>query len=206
LKDLEDVLTAERERSPERVELAGTKIPISEVARWGILLILVVQIYLLVHLSAVRVDTTDDRQALRSVAWMGIYDGGPARAATIVTAMLLPVAVLCRLVWSFFSQGTLAAKLPVWVTRNVPDRIQPFITGIGQSLGWATVWLAAIVLSVVLAVRTRRALEYVWMLVHSEPASIVTPADARSDGTQVRLTTEETARAHTKSGRPEIQP
>ncbi len=131
-----DVLQAEARRSPERVELFGAKIPSDQIARWGTLALFVVQMYLLLDISAlVRVSANEPR-ALAETPWLGTYETSVARLATVMTAAILPIVSAMSLL------------------------LAPMQTGRGP----ATVGAAAILALFVVSVLTTRRLMALWKL------------------------------------------
>lgn len=93
------ILGAEEQRSSEqRVEIFGTKFPTGEIIRWGIPVVLLIQLYLLMHLKVL--SATIGPEELESIIpWTGIYTSKLARLGTAITAFLLPSAVLMLLVY-----------------------------------------------------------------------------------------------------------
>ena len=88
----ESILRGERQRSEERVELVGLRIPFAALTMWGPLVILLVQVYLCLHLNALRSASTN-RSTPSNVAWIGLYTDVFSRILCIVT-LVLPAFVL----------------------------------------------------------------------------------------------------------------
>jgi hypothetical protein len=87
------VLDGEKERSADSYELLGARIPVEGIARWGMLVVIAVQVYFLVHLGEFqrRIDPTDEAW---NVAWIGLYQGIAAKVVFGLTTFVLPVVVV----------------------------------------------------------------------------------------------------------------
>jgi hypothetical protein len=88
-----DILEGERQRGGERVELVGLRLPSSALTTWGPLVILIVQIYLWLHLRALRPRVSRYAGPLRRIAWIGLYKDKFSQLVSAIT-MLLPAIVL----------------------------------------------------------------------------------------------------------------
>jgi hypothetical protein len=90
LQKVRDILDGERERSAgERVEILGMKIPSSGVRRWGSVIVLVVQLYLCLHLNALRVSLVA-KQNIGSIAWVGLYPDLVSRIVCLFSILIMP--------------------------------------------------------------------------------------------------------------------
>lgn len=85
-----DVLSAEVARSGERVELFGTKLPGGYIAVWGLPVLCMMQLYMVLHLQALRVSVRR-RSNSNFIAWIGIYPSITAQVTMAVSLFLLPV-------------------------------------------------------------------------------------------------------------------
>jgi hypothetical protein len=96
---LEAVLLAEVQRSEEIVELFGTRVPTEEFAKWGSPVVLVIQLYLLLHLwNLLRLLPAETY--LSQVAWIALYPDRAARWATATSLILFPFVVIVALALS----------------------------------------------------------------------------------------------------------
>jgi hypothetical protein len=91
----ERILQAEAKRTGEAFEAAGLKIPAEVAARCGVLLVLGVQLYLLIHLR--EFGNRLDRDAGYEVAWIGVYFSRLARLMLMVSLLLLPATTVALL-------------------------------------------------------------------------------------------------------------
>ena len=89
LKDLQN-------RTGESFEAFGIKIPAEATARWGILVILAVQLYLWLHLFELKQKLQPDDPGWE-VAFIGMYSSLPSRVVYFVSSCLLPVAAIVAL-------------------------------------------------------------------------------------------------------------
>lgn len=108
------ILEAEEKRSSEeRVEIFGTKFPTGEIIRWGIPVVLLLQLYLLMHLKVLSTEISlDDMESV--IPWTGIYMSKLSRSGTVITAFLLPSSVIILLVyWQLRFVGSKTALLLV---------------------------------------------------------------------------------------------
>lgn len=92
LSKIDTILEGLARRSGDRLELFGTKLPADELGRWGIPIILVLQLYLLVHLNALLSFASLVHNApLPEIAWIGIYPQGIAQKLTDLSIGVFPV-------------------------------------------------------------------------------------------------------------------
>jgi hypothetical protein len=84
------ILEAELARGGERIEFLGMKLPETLMATWGGVVILMLQLYLWLHLRAVRGVRRTSKWVRNEVAWIGIYSDIFARGTTLATVFLLP--------------------------------------------------------------------------------------------------------------------
>jgi hypothetical protein len=83
------VLEDERKRAPDMIDVFGARLPTGVVRLWGLPLLVVIQVYLLVHLQALaRNAVAIPEDGLP--AWVGLYDGRLARTVTAVSLFILP--------------------------------------------------------------------------------------------------------------------
>jgi hypothetical protein len=88
-KTIDDILASERERTGETFDAVGLKLPAEDMVRFGILLIVCVQLYLWVHLREKSLKLQDDDEGWE-VAWIGVYQSRYAGALMFVSICLLP--------------------------------------------------------------------------------------------------------------------
>lgn len=97
----------QRELSGEKVEFLGLKFPERDLATWGAVIIVLIQLYFWLHLRVlvVRLRPGDD---CMKVAWIGLYPDIPARTVSLLTASTLPVGVIVYGIWTLgFSYSSL---------------------------------------------------------------------------------------------------
>ncbi|MCH9026337.1 MAG: hypothetical protein IIA05_04360 [Proteobacteria bacterium] len=86
------VLENERKRTSESFQAFGLKVPAAELYRWGSPLLVVIQLYFLLHLNALTSAVAASER--RSVPWIGIYNNRLSRTVTVTSAVMLPLAVV----------------------------------------------------------------------------------------------------------------
>ncbi len=88
---LTQILEAEFAQGEKTVSLLGFAIPISQLSRWGALLLISVQLYLWLHLHefASKIEAEADGW---NVAWVGFYDGSIAKIVVFLSCVVLPVS------------------------------------------------------------------------------------------------------------------
>lgn len=92
LSTIDRILTAEEKRTGERerFEAFGIKFPAEGTTRWGILLILGVQVYFWLHLRELSANLAPKDPGLE-VAWIGIYRFPIARITMFISVVVLPL-------------------------------------------------------------------------------------------------------------------
>jgi hypothetical protein len=134
LDTVEHVLKNRPNESAESFEAFGIKVPSAVVMRFGILLVIAVQVYFLTHLVELskRLSPTDPGW---EVAWVGVYDHVVARLVYFCTIAVLPVLSIVVLgkrgltqlpspeSWVILVAVTvLALCLAFWIWRKTPRR------------------------------------------------------------------------------------
>ena len=104
---LEKILRLQEKNSKEGLEAFGIRFPVENTARWGILLIIAIQIYFWMHLREYR----DRVVNAPPVAWIGAYTQPSARIFFGLTAFLLPVVMV--------SVAAITVSLAEWQWFNV---------------------------------------------------------------------------------------
>jgi hypothetical protein len=133
LDDVSRLLQSElkRERSSEKIEFLGLKFPESDLATWGAVIIVVIQLYFWLHLRTLKQRITYS-DASRRVAWIGLYPDAFARAVSLLTACILPAAVIVYGIWtlgfSYYSLvpltfGGLLAIATAVLLRGIVNRV-----------------------------------------------------------------------------------
>jgi hypothetical protein len=97
----ERILDAEAKRTGDAFEAAGLKIPAEVAVRCGVLLVLGVQLYFLIHLR--EFGNRLDRNAGFEVAWIGVYSSKLARVMILISLLLLPACTVVLLSYRGFS-------------------------------------------------------------------------------------------------------
>ena len=95
LASAELILDGEAKRTGDTFEAAGLKIPADLAVRCGVLLILGVQLYMLIHLR--EFGSRLDRNPGFEVAWIGVYTSQLARAMLFASLLLLPACTVILL-------------------------------------------------------------------------------------------------------------
>ena len=90
LDRIERILQHEEDRRRDPFEAFGVKFPPDKTARWGVLLILGIQMYFFIHLAEYRRLHIRDN----SVAWIGSYRQTFARIIFTASSFVLPVGVV----------------------------------------------------------------------------------------------------------------
>lgn len=134
LDTVEHVLKNRPNESAESFEAFGIKVPSAVVMRFGILLVIAVQVYFLTHLVELskRLSPTDPGW---EVAWVGVYDHVLARLVYFFTIAVLPVLSIAVLgkrgltqlpsteSWVILVAGVvLGLWLALWIWRKTPRR------------------------------------------------------------------------------------
>jgi len=112
VEDIKAVLQSERERIGENFELLGVKLPLKLLNQWGIFLLLSIQIYLVLHLSAFcRLLTSADE--VWSAPWVALYPEKLSRLVTLATTAVLPTSVVAILVVGSASRSSFAGAISI---------------------------------------------------------------------------------------------
>jgi len=90
-----NILQAESKRTGDAFEAAGLKIPADMAVRCGVLLVLGVQLYMLIHLR--EFGSRLDREAGFEVAWIGVYVSRLARLMLFSSLLVLPACTVVLL-------------------------------------------------------------------------------------------------------------
>jgi hypothetical protein len=122
----EKILRSEKERSKEVFEAFGVKFPVEAAAKWGVSILVVVQMYFWLHLAEYR----RRRIVNPPVAWIGSYDSMFARSVFLISTIVAPFFVACFVVY----QGKLIAS--------------------SKSLKWTSIILVALIFSGLFSVLT----------------------------------------------------
>ena len=88
---IKQILQQNQKNSKEAFQAFGVTFPIETTAKWGTLIIIVIQFYFLLHLMEYGKNRT---LAKPDVAWIGIYASPGARILFCATALVLPLAVI----------------------------------------------------------------------------------------------------------------
>ncbi|OGF65710.1 MAG: hypothetical protein A2Y62_10380 [Candidatus Fischerbacteria bacterium RBG_13_37_8] len=94
IRQLESMLDDRIERSGEPLSVFGIRLPPEETTRWGIFILVAVQLYFYIHLVAFErhiKDKHDDPSW--EVAWIGLYSLTASRVLSFISACLIPFVV-----------------------------------------------------------------------------------------------------------------
>jgi hypothetical protein len=92
---LKQILHVQANNSKEVFEAFGVKFPIETASRWGLILILGIQVYMWLHIAEYRRRKFNQSD----IAWIGSYTQAGPRMLFYLTAVLLPVAVIVFVVF-----------------------------------------------------------------------------------------------------------
>jgi hypothetical protein len=96
VENIERILASEEKRTGESFEAVGIKFPAENTARWGILVILGLQVYLWLQLRE-RSSKLSSTDAGWEVAWIGVYPSAYSKFATFLSIVALPVVTVLAL-------------------------------------------------------------------------------------------------------------
>jgi hypothetical protein len=83
------IMEGELARSGAEFEFLGAKFPAESIGNWGLVIILVLEVYFALHLNQVlRMATTEPLSA--TSAWIGVYSNRIARGLTVVSVAIFP--------------------------------------------------------------------------------------------------------------------
>ena len=142
LEDLKPVLESIAQKSGERFEFFGTKIPSAELARWGALILLGLQLYFVLHLSTLHTRLSPTDKAL-NFPWIGLYPEEKSKIVTRVSSWIIPPATVIFLAF----RVAMEEKTP----------------------GYWVVAFLVVSASAVLAFYTRQAAVELWKIVGDKP-------------------------------------
>lgn len=129
---ISEILDGEMERSSESFEAIGLKVPAEDIVRFGIILIIGIQLYLWLHLYEKSTELRNGDEGLE-VAWIGVYRSPYASTMMFVTTCMLPATAASLLglrglrVSSFYAHWTSAVYWSVLFAGTVIT----FILGLG---------------------------------------------------------------------------
>lgn len=84
------ILELQQKNSTDVFEAFGQKFPTDSATRWGVLIVVGVQFYLLLHFSEYR----RRHVGKTNTAWIGLYDSRSARFLFCATALVAPIGVI----------------------------------------------------------------------------------------------------------------
>jgi hypothetical protein len=90
------ILEAEQNRNGESFEAFGVKFPAEATTRWGVLIILAVQLYFWIHLRELS-QKLQPGDAGWEVAFIGMYTSLPSRIVYFISSCILPVLAVSAL-------------------------------------------------------------------------------------------------------------
>jgi hypothetical protein len=89
-------IESEEVASQRDISILGLSIPVSELSRWGALLLVSVQLYFWLHLHELVIKIEPSAEGW-DVAWIGLYRTKTAFAAALISACLIPVSAAAAL-------------------------------------------------------------------------------------------------------------
>jgi hypothetical protein len=96
IRQFDTILASEQSRTGESFEAFGIKFPAQGTTRWGILVVLGLQLYLFIHLRELAGKLRVDDPGW-DVAWIGVYDWTLSKAVFAFSAFVLPVGAITAL-------------------------------------------------------------------------------------------------------------
>jgi hypothetical protein len=105
------ILDAESKRQGDVFEALGLKIPADAAVRYGVLLILGVQLYLWIHLH--EFGNRPEHEEGFDVAWIGVYSSRSARVVFLLSLFVLPACAMLLLSLRGLSSSTQHTWLPL---------------------------------------------------------------------------------------------
>jgi hypothetical protein len=116
-------------KQEQEVEIVGLRIPVVELARWGTLLLLSVQLYFWLHLHELH-SKLEPTSPGRDVPWIGIYTSKAAFTSTLLSGCAAPIyAAISLMIRSVYSAPAL--------TKSPPYSLAIAIAGVIASVGLA---------------------------------------------------------------------
>jgi hypothetical protein len=121
---LTSILASQRKHSVQTFEAFSVKFPSEAIARWGTVLLVGIQLYLLIHIASIQIDEEEESQ----VAWIPLYRTVLPQMVFLMTVSLLPVFT----VYEVSRLGTMSGSR-FW-------DIVAFVAAVAMStaLGWKT--------------------------------------------------------------------
>jgi hypothetical protein len=99
IDQLLDYVRRLRDDEGRSISLLGVSVPRRVVSQWGIVLLIAVQVYFVLHLEHARGLTFSPR-LIRTYPWIGVYQGRAPRATFVSSVSVLPMAATAALVWA----------------------------------------------------------------------------------------------------------
>jgi hypothetical protein len=135
LDSFDPILESEQQRSGESFEALGVKFPADETTRWGIVVVIAVQLYIWIILRQ-RSAPLAPGDAAFEVAWLGLFSSAIARVTCLISIALLPALVVADLAIRAVELGhvsslyrvllvvsaLLSAIMAALCWKNLPDR------------------------------------------------------------------------------------
>ncbi len=90
------VLRNLRERTGKEVEVSGLKLPLEVITRWGLIVILAIQLYFWIDLRNFLAKAVTP--GMLDVPWIGLYPDRLSHSVFWASAIVLPVLTVCFLV------------------------------------------------------------------------------------------------------------
>lgn len=107
----EPILRAERSRSDAAFELLGAKIPVTDLALFGIPVVLMLQLYFMFSVSAF-IHALHRSRTVPPVSWLALLPSGAAQAI-MQLSVALPGAIVSALAWWAIRQSNSGAMVTV---------------------------------------------------------------------------------------------
>lgn len=96
ITELESILKSEQKRTGESFEAFGIRFPAQGTTRWGMLVVLGIQLYLLIHLREL-VGKLRANDPGWDVAWIGVYRSVLSKTVFVLSAFVLPLSAVVAL-------------------------------------------------------------------------------------------------------------
>ena len=117
LSTLQHILHRQERKEGTALSILGASIPAYVAKQIGLLLVVIVQFYFLLHSAELRrrINTVSREDAVWSVAWIGIYDDWLAHLS-LAASIYLPVAIAIAVLYFGWTESSVRIELLGYVT------------------------------------------------------------------------------------------
>lgn len=93
LKDVRAILDKQLKENIQTIELMGIKLPTTAISLWGIIALIMMQLYFLLHLKEF-VRIVDKSKSNFDLPWIGLYNNKLSRFLIFISVIILPIVVV----------------------------------------------------------------------------------------------------------------